>query len=98
MNVRAVEGSLSGELAEDVTEYRVGLRFHWMTSCTLLRVRASFADLMREDLTRDFSNGNRNDIFLDDVEPAVLDCARTIACSFGRLATSRLRYTHGNPA
>jgi hypothetical protein len=84
-----------GELAEDVTDYRVGLRFRWVFD-DLMHLAArpsSFPDLMR-----DFRMGVENDIFLDDVRPAVLDSARTIALLVRRLATSRLCYPHGKPA
>jgi predicted ATP-grasp superfamily ATP-dependent carboligase len=84
-----------GELAEDVTEYRVGLRFHWVFD-DLMHLAARPSSF--PELVRDFRLGVENDIFLDDVRPAVLESARTIASLVRRIATSRLRYPHGNPA
>jgi predicted ATP-grasp superfamily ATP-dependent carboligase len=84
-----------GEPEDDVTEYRVGLRFRWVFD-DLMHLAArprSFPDVMR-----DFRMGVENDIFLDDLMPAVLDSARTIASLVRGIATFRLRYPHGNPA
>ena len=81
-----------GELDEEVTNYRIGVRFRWVFD-DLMHLAArptSFAEVMR-----DFRNGVEDDIWLEDFKPAVFDAVKTVGGVVTRAATGRLRRPHG---
>jgi predicted ATP-grasp superfamily ATP-dependent carboligase len=83
-----------GDLENEVTDYGVGVRFRWV-----------FDDFMHlaarptafPDFIRDFRHGVQDDLYRDDLKPAVFDAAKTITAVVGRAATGRLRRPHGEP-
>jgi len=82
-----------GELDEDVTDYRVGVRFRWVFD-DLMHLAArpsSFTDVMR-----DFRESVADDVSPDDVKPAIFDAAKTVGSLVTRAATGRLRRPHGD--
>jgi predicted ATP-grasp superfamily ATP-dependent carboligase len=81
-----------GQLDGDVVSYRVGMRYRWVFD-DAMHLAARPRSL--PDVIRDARDGVANDLCRDDVRPAFLDAATTVAAIARRGATGRLRRPHG---